>query len=71
MLWVIILFKFSSAYHMIDHWPEVFPAATDSRYFRDLGLPAIGFSPMANTPLLLHDHNEYYQYFVFKVLYTS
>jgi len=38
--------------------PEVFPAATDSRYFRDLGLPAIGFSPMANTPLLLHDHNE-------------
>ncbi|BAT89813.1 hypothetical protein VIGAN_06088300 [Vigna angularis var. angularis] len=43
---------------MIDHWPEVFPAATDSRYFCDLGLPAIGFSPMANTPLLLHDHNE-------------
>ncbi|XP_014490965.1 aminoacylase-1 isoform X1 [Vigna radiata var. radiata] len=39
--------------------PEVFPAATDSRYFRDLGLPAIGFSPMANTPLLLHDHNEF------------
>lgn len=38
--------------------PEVFPAATDSRYFRELGLPAIGFSPMANTPVLLHDHNE-------------
>ncbi|KAL2339360.1 hypothetical protein Fmac_007300 [Flemingia macrophylla] len=38
--------------------PEVFPAATDSRYFRQLGLPAIGFSPMANTPVLLHDHNE-------------
>lgn len=38
--------------------PEIFPAATDSRYFRNLGLPAIGFSPMANTPLLLHDHNE-------------
>ncbi|BAT79156.1 hypothetical protein VIGAN_02198000 [Vigna angularis var. angularis] len=37
---------------------EVFPAATDSRYFRDLELSAIGFSPMANTPLLLHDHNE-------------
>lgn len=39
--------------------PEVFPAATDSRYFRERGLPAIGFSPMANTPVLLHDHNEF------------
>lgn len=38
--------------------PEIFPASTDARYFRELGLPAIGFSPMANTPLLLHDHNE-------------
>ncbi|BAT83628.1 hypothetical protein VIGAN_04080700 [Vigna angularis var. angularis] len=40
----------------------IFGRATDSRYFRDLGLPAIGFSSMANTPFLLHDHNEYYQY---------
>ncbi|XP_058724180.1 uncharacterized protein LOC131595736 isoform X2 [Vicia villosa] len=39
--------------------PEIFPASTDARYFRNLGLPAIGFSPMANTPILLHDHNEY------------
>ncbi|MED6135575.1 hypothetical protein PIB30_047778 [Stylosanthes scabra] len=39
--------------------PEVFPASTDARYFRDRGLPAIGFSPMANTPILLHDHNEF------------
>lgn len=39
--------------------PEIFPAATDSRYFRERGLPAIGFSPMANTPILLHDHNEF------------
>ncbi|KAK4746643.1 hypothetical protein SAY87_025680 [Trapa incisa] len=39
--------------------PEIFPASTDARYFRLLGLPAIGFSPMANTPILLHDHNEY------------
>jgi len=23
------------------------------------GCPAIGFSPMNNTPMLLHDHNEY------------
>ncbi|CAN4112639.1 unnamed protein product [Withania somnifera] len=39
--------------------PEVFPASTDMRYFRKRGLPAIGFSPMANTPILLHDHNEF------------
>ncbi|KAJ8767016.1 hypothetical protein K2173_012525 [Erythroxylum novogranatense] len=39
--------------------PEIFPASTDARYFRDLGLPAIGFSPMANTPVLLHNHNEF------------
>jgi acetylornithine deacetylase/succinyl-diaminopimelate desuccinylase-like protein len=23
------------------------------------GIPAIGFSPMINTPQLLHDHNEF------------
>lgn len=39
--------------------PEIFPAATDARYFRERGVPAIGFSPMANTPILLHDHNEF------------
>ncbi|GAB2267560.1 hypothetical protein Dimus_002540 [Dionaea muscipula] len=39
--------------------PEIFPASTDMRYFRQLGLPALGFSPMANTPVLLHDHNEF------------
>lgn len=37
----------------------VFPAATDSRFLRAKGIPAIGFSPMNNTPVLLHDHNEY------------
>lgn len=37
----------------------IFPAATDSRYVRRVGLPAFGFSPMRRTPSLLHDHNEY------------
>jgi aminoacylase len=37
---------------------EIFPAATDSRYLRALDIPAFGFSPMNNTPILLHDHNE-------------
>ncbi|CAH3186824.1 unnamed protein product [Porites evermanni] len=38
---------------------EIFSAATDSRFLRELGYPAIGFSPMNNTPILLHDHNEF------------
>lgn len=37
----------------------IFPAATDSRFIRAHGIPAIGFSPMNHTPVLLHDHNEY------------
>mmetsp|Transcript_26745 Transcript_26745/g.74772 ORF Transcript_26745/g.74772 Transcript_26745/m.74772 type:complete len:439 (+) Transcript_26745:64-1380(+) len=39
--------------------PEIFPAATDSRFLRELNIPAFGFSPMANTPILLHEHNEF------------
>ncbi|KAF4747127.1 adenylate cyclase [Perkinsus olseni] len=38
---------------------EIFPSGTDSRYFRAKGLPCFGFSPMRNTPILLHDHNEF------------
>lgn len=37
----------------------IFQAATDARYIRDKGIPCIGFSPIDNTPWLLHDHNEY------------
>ena len=45
--------------------PQIFPAGTDSRYLRELGIPAIGFSPMNNTPILLHDHNEFLNETVF------
>ncbi|KAF4660943.1 adenylate cyclase [Perkinsus chesapeaki] len=38
---------------------EIFPSGTDSRYFREKGLPCFGFSPMRDTPILLHDHNEF------------
>ncbi|XP_014782659.1 aminoacylase-1 isoform X1 [Octopus bimaculoides] len=38
---------------------EIFPAGTDIRYLRELGYPALGFSPMNFTPILLHDHNEF------------
>ncbi|KAL4099315.1 hypothetical protein PRIC1_007121 [Phytophthora ramorum] len=37
---------------------EIFPAATDSRFLRKMGVPAIGFSPMKQTEILLHEHNE-------------
>jgi aminoacylase len=39
--------------------PQVFPAATDSRFLRLLGIRALGFSPMKNTEILLHEDNEY------------
>ena len=38
---------------------EIFPAATDSRFLREKGIPAFGFTPLNNTPILLHDHNEF------------
>ncbi|KHJ80321.1 N-acyl-L-amino-acid amidohydrolase [Oesophagostomum dentatum] len=38
---------------------DIFPGSTDSRFVRKLGYRSIGFSPMNNTPSLLHDHNEY------------
>ena len=43
----------------IDIVPQVFPAATDSRYLRILGIPCLGFSPLRNTPVKFHDHDEY------------
>lgn len=39
--------------------PSVFPAATDSRFLRAMGIRAIGFSPMRKSPILLHEHDEY------------
>ena len=45
--------------HGLNVKPQIFPTGTDSRYLREVGIPAIGFSPMPNTPVLLHDHNEF------------
>ncbi|XP_072939277.1 aminoacylase-1-like [Epargyreus clarus] len=38
---------------------RIFPGGTDSRYVRKVGIPALGFSPMNHTPVLLHDHDEF------------
>ncbi|XP_037732142.1 aminoacylase-1 [Drosophila subpulchrella] len=43
---------------LITH-TRVFPGATDSYYLRRVGVPALGFSPINNTPMLLHNHDEY------------
>ncbi|EPS66024.1 hypothetical protein M569_08749 [Genlisea aurea] len=39
--------------------PEILPSTTDARFVRQLGIPCLGFSPMKNTPILLHDHDEF------------
>ncbi|XP_053602998.1 aminoacylase-1-like [Plodia interpunctella] len=42
------------------------PGATDARYVRRRGIPAIGFSPISSTPMLLHAHDERIHVKVFK-----
>lgn len=37
----------------------VFPGGTDSRNIRAKGVPVFGISPFKNTPILIHDHDEY------------
>lgn len=39
----------------------IFKAATDARFVRKLGVPAVGFSPITETPDLLHKHDEFIQ----------
>lgn len=58
---------FSSAMASMGHKvvPQVFPAATDSRFLRELGVKAFGFSPMRNTEIMLHENDEYLEEDVF------
>jgi aminoacylase len=51
-------FKDGVALSGIDIVPAIFPAATDSRFLRSLGIRALGFSPMRNSEILLHEYNE-------------
>ena len=37
---------------------QIFPAGTDGRYLREVGVPVLGFSPIRLQPVLLHDHDE-------------
>ncbi|KAL5982490.1 hypothetical protein ACLOJK_016563 [Asimina triloba] len=38
--------------------PEILASTTDARFMRQRGIPTLGFSPMTNTPILLHDNDE-------------
>ena len=45
--------------HGIDIKATVFPSAVDGRYIRNLlNKPVVGFSPLFNQPMMLHDHDE-------------
>ena len=54
-----IAFREAVEKHSIKPRLSIFPAATDCRYIRELGIPALGFSPLPHSPFLLHDHDEY------------
>ena len=49
----------ATAKHDLNLDPRIFPAFTDSRFIREVGVPALGFSPMNHTLVRLHDHNEF------------
>lgn len=58
--WYALFEAAARAGGMATHAPSVFPAATDARWLRLLlGVPALGFSPITRTPVLLHDHDEH------------
>nr|CAD7393803.1 unnamed protein product [Timema cristinae] len=39
--------------------PMICPGITDARHYRKVGLPALGFSPINNTPYLVHEADEF------------
>lgn len=53
--------KIESAFkeHSIPFHFDIFTGATDSRFIRPKQIPVYGISPIRNTPILLHDHDEF------------
>ena len=39
--------------------PQVFPSKSSAACLREKGIPALGFSPRLNSPILLNDHNDF------------
>ncbi|KAJ4450808.1 hypothetical protein ANN_02238 [Periplaneta americana] len=46
-------------YRELNIKPVICPPSGDSRYLRTVGIPTLGFAPMCNTPIRLHDHDEF------------
>jgi aminoacylase len=63
--WWTVFENSVAAFDGAEITPLVFPAATDSRFLRAIGVRALGFSPIRNSPILLHEHNEYLEETVF------
>ena len=40
--------------HDLEIDPQIFPAGSDARFVRQIGIPALGFSPMNFTPVVLN-----------------
>jgi aminoacylase len=57
--WQLLASTLSNEIGGVNVIPEIFPAATDSRFLRALGLKVFGFSPIRHSPILLHEHDEY------------
>ena len=58
-LFINYFFTYNFLYSDIKLVPIICPAATDARFIRSVSIPAIGFSPINNTPILAHAHDEY------------
>lgn len=54
-----VAFKAATDAMGIETVPAIHAGATDIRFIRSIGIPAIGFSPINNTPFLLHDNDEF------------
>ncbi|XP_033228168.1 aminoacylase-1-like [Belonocnema kinseyi] len=39
--------------------PIIRAGASDSRFLRSMGIPSLGFTPINNTPILMHSYNEF------------
>ncbi|XP_051168209.1 aminoacylase-1-like [Leptopilina boulardi] len=52
-------FKQACDENSIEIETRIMQGATDSRFLRALGIPALGFTPLGNTTALAHANNEY------------
>lgn len=55
--WVLFEEAIQNAGGTVEN-PEILLGSTDASFFRQRGVPAIGFSAIAHTPDRVHDHDE-------------